>query len=30
MLNCSEKVKVSAITDTLDIDNIKNIDQEKE
>ncbi len=29
-LNCPEKAKVSAITNASDIDNIKNIDQEKE
>lgn len=30
MLNCLEKTKVSVITDALNIDNIKNIDQKKE
>ena len=30
MLNCLKKANVSAITDALDIDNIKNIDQGKE
>ena len=30
MLNCSEKAKVSAITDASNIDNIENIDQGKE
>ena len=30
MLNCLEKAKVSAITDASDINNIENIDQEKE
>ena len=30
MLSCPEKAKVSAITDALDIDNIKNIIQGKE
>ncbi len=30
MLNCPEKAKIFAIIDVLDIDNIKNINQEKE
>lgn len=30
MLNCLEKINVSIITDTLNIDNIENIDQEKD
>ncbi len=30
ILNYPEKAKVSAITDALNIDNIKNIDQGKE
>ena len=30
MINCLEKAKISAITDVLDIDDIENIDQEKE
>ncbi len=30
MLNYPEKAKVSAITNTSDIDNIENIDQGKE
>ncbi len=30
MLNCPEKAKVSAITDTSDTNDIENIDQEKE
>lgn len=29
MLNCPEKAKISAITNTSNIDNIKNNDQEK-
>ena len=30
MLNCPEKAKISAITNASDVDNIENIDQEKE
>ena len=30
MLNCLEKAKIPAITNTLDVDNIENINQGKE